>query len=130
MWHTDLAVLQHMGSSWTRDRTCVSCIGSRFFTTEPPGEALKMVLLSVNFIQGNLLLKKNTEKPLVQEFEINHFLEIVFDFLSPFKYLMNYFLVKYSLKWTLILAKFIIFSGTHFPASAVFYHPWSSNKYS
>ena len=24
------------GSSWTRDRTCISCIAGRFFTTEPP----------------------------------------------------------------------------------------------
>ena len=24
------------GSSWTRDRTCISCIAGRIFTTEPP----------------------------------------------------------------------------------------------
>ena len=27
-----------MGSSQARNRTCVSCTGSRFFTTEPPGK--------------------------------------------------------------------------------------------
>ena len=29
------------GSSQLRDRTCVSCIAGRFFTTEPPGKPLK-----------------------------------------------------------------------------------------
>ena len=27
MWCTDLVAPQHVGSSWTRDRTCVPCIG-------------------------------------------------------------------------------------------------------
>ena len=27
LWHRSLAATQHMGSSWTRDWTCVSCIG-------------------------------------------------------------------------------------------------------
>jgi len=35
---TGLVVPRHVGSSQTRDRTCVSCIGRRFFTTEPPGK--------------------------------------------------------------------------------------------
>ena len=29
LWHTGLVALQHMGSSRTRDRTCVPCIGGR-----------------------------------------------------------------------------------------------------
>ena len=37
LWRTGLVAPQHVGSSWTRDRTCLSCTG-RFFTTEPPGK--------------------------------------------------------------------------------------------
>ena len=33
-----LVALWHVGSSWTRDWTHVSCTGRGFFTTEPPGE--------------------------------------------------------------------------------------------
>ena len=29
VWYTGLVVLRHMESSWTRDRTCVPCIGRR-----------------------------------------------------------------------------------------------------
>ena len=29
---------QHVGSSWIRDQTCVSCISGGFFTTELPGK--------------------------------------------------------------------------------------------
>ena len=37
LWHPGLAAPRHVGSSWTRDRTCVSCVlAGRFFTTEPP----------------------------------------------------------------------------------------------
>ena len=35
LWHTGLVALWHVGSSQTKNRTCVSCIG-RLFTTEPP----------------------------------------------------------------------------------------------
>ena len=33
-----VAIFSSRGSSWPRDRTCVSCIAGRFFTTEPPGK--------------------------------------------------------------------------------------------
>ena len=33
-----VAISYSSGSSWPRDWTCISCIGSEFFTTEPPGE--------------------------------------------------------------------------------------------
>ena len=39
MWRTGLVALQHVGSSRTRDRTRVPCIGRRFLTTAPPGES-------------------------------------------------------------------------------------------
>ena len=29
LWHTGLVTPKHVGSSWTRDRTTVSCIGRR-----------------------------------------------------------------------------------------------------
>ena len=41
LWLTGSVALRHVGSSWTRDQTLVSCIGRRiFFTTEPPGKPL------------------------------------------------------------------------------------------
>ena len=42
------------GSSWPRDQTRVSCIASRFFTTELPGKLLQ---------KGVLILKKIHETP-------------------------------------------------------------------
>ena len=38
LWPRGLVAPRHMGSSRLRDRTPVSCIGSGFFTTEPPGK--------------------------------------------------------------------------------------------
>ena len=38
LWCSALAALRHVGSSWIRDWTCVSCTGRKFFTTEPPGK--------------------------------------------------------------------------------------------
>ena len=35
-----IAMPSSRGSSWPRERTCVFCTASRFFTTEPPGKAL------------------------------------------------------------------------------------------
>ena len=38
LWSSGSVALWHVGSSQTRDRTYVSCIGRRNFTTEPPGK--------------------------------------------------------------------------------------------
>ena len=38
LWHMGLVARQHMGLSWTRGQTYVSCIAGRFFTAEPPGK--------------------------------------------------------------------------------------------
>ena len=38
-WLWCLVIPQHMGSSWTRDGTCVPCIGKQFLTTGPPGRS-------------------------------------------------------------------------------------------
>ena len=43
LWHTGLAALQHVGSSRIRDRTRVSCMTGRFFTTEPQGKSKDLV---------------------------------------------------------------------------------------
>ena len=40
-WHTGLVVPRHMGSSQTRDQTCVPCIGRRILTTGRPGKSPK-----------------------------------------------------------------------------------------
>ena len=45
LWRTGLVALQHVGSSQTRARTRVPCIG--FSTTAPPGESLLRFLLVV-----------------------------------------------------------------------------------
>ena len=34
-----LVALQHVASSWTRDRTCVPCTGRRFLSTAPQGKS-------------------------------------------------------------------------------------------
>ena len=39
LWHTGLAAQRLVGSSQTRDRTCVPCIGRQIFTTELPGKS-------------------------------------------------------------------------------------------
>ena len=39
-----LAISFSRGSSRPRDRTCVSCLAGRFFTTEPPGKPFDSVL--------------------------------------------------------------------------------------
>ena len=41
LWRTGLVALWHVGSSWTRARTYVPCIGSRFLTTVLPGKSQK-----------------------------------------------------------------------------------------
>ena len=40
LWCPGLVSLQHVGSARIRDRTWVSCIAGRFFTSEPPGKPL------------------------------------------------------------------------------------------
>ena len=44
LWHTGLVALGHVGSSQTRDWTCVSCNAGRFFTTEPAGKPSRPIL--------------------------------------------------------------------------------------
>ena len=36
--NTWVAISFSRGSSWSRDRTCISCTAGRFFTAEPPGK--------------------------------------------------------------------------------------------
>ena len=36
LWHTGLAALRHVESSWTRDWTCVPTLAGRFLSTVPP----------------------------------------------------------------------------------------------
>ena len=38
LWFMDLVAPWHVGSSWTRDQTQVSCIGRQILSTEPPGK--------------------------------------------------------------------------------------------
>ena len=35
LWHTGLVGPQHVGSSWIRDQTCVSCTGRQILPTKP-----------------------------------------------------------------------------------------------
>ena len=44
----DLVALQHVGSSQTRNQTCVPCIAGRFLSTEPP-EKPKYFILFILF---------------------------------------------------------------------------------
>ena len=39
LWRTGLVAPQHVGSSWTRDRTMSRTLAGGFFTTEPPGKS-------------------------------------------------------------------------------------------
>ena len=43
LWYMALVALRHVGSSWTRDRTHVPCIGRRILNHCPPGKSLKYI---------------------------------------------------------------------------------------
>ena len=45
-WRTDLVAPWHMGSSWTRNQTCVPCI-DRLLTTGPQGKSLELFLMQL-----------------------------------------------------------------------------------
>ena len=69
-----VAISSFRASSWPRDRTpvsCVSCIGSVFFTTEPAGKPLELVLSFIStattLIQAPLL-KPGIEKHSHKEY--------------------------------------------------------------
>ena len=46
MWLAGLGAPQHVGSSWTRDRTCVPALAGEFLTTAPPGKSNGITLFS------------------------------------------------------------------------------------
>ena len=50
MWHTGLVVLRHVGSAWTRARTCVPCIGRRILYHCATREVPACIFLFFNFI--------------------------------------------------------------------------------
>ena len=53
---TSSVALQHVVSSQIRDQTCVSCIGSGFFTTEPPGKQTLNVFSSPRLVSSDKLI--------------------------------------------------------------------------
>ena len=53
---TGLVALQHVGSSQIRDQSCVSCIGSGFFTTEPAGKQTVNVFSSPRVVSSDKLI--------------------------------------------------------------------------
>ena len=40
-----LVAPRHVGSSWTRDRTCFPCDGSEFSSPVPPGKSFMLTLI-------------------------------------------------------------------------------------
>ena len=46
LWCRLLVALWHVGSSPTRDWTCVPCLAGRFLPTGPPGKSLRMIVLT------------------------------------------------------------------------------------
>ena len=38
LWRMGLVALRHIGSSWTRDRTCVPVLAGGFLAVRPPGK--------------------------------------------------------------------------------------------
>ena len=48
------------GFSWSRDRTHVSCISGRFFTTEPPGKPVKMRNMAGTQLWDSIVVKSPT----------------------------------------------------------------------
>ena len=60
LWCTGLVAPRHVGSSWTRARTCVPCIGRQIRTTVQPGNSWKcsnfiLLHVAVQFSQHHLL---------------------------------------------------------------------------
>ena len=51
LWHTGLAALRHLGSSWTRDRTHVSCIGRQILYHWTTREAPSSIFFFLNNIK-------------------------------------------------------------------------------
>ena len=44
LWYTGFVASQHVESSWTRDCTCIPCIGKWILTTGPPGKSCLYIL--------------------------------------------------------------------------------------
>ena len=59
LWHMSLVVFRHVGSSWVRYQTCVSCMAGRFFTTKPPRSPAELFLCGEFFF---FFLNKNEIK--------------------------------------------------------------------
>ena len=70
-----VAISLSRGSSQLRDRTCISCMAGRFFTTEPPGKLhnlSKCCLFNSNYKPTKMLrdkmgLHKNLDLPVLWE---------------------------------------------------------------
>ena len=45
-----VAISSSRGSSWPRDRTCISCIAGKFFPAEPPGKPLMKIKCLICFV--------------------------------------------------------------------------------
>ena len=91
------------GSSQPRDRTFVSCIAGRFFTTESPGKPLKACCIHVILYVGKSLYYISFSRYLCSEICILRYIFIVnyFPFISP---------LYYSLDLILLLFLFLIMS--------------------
>ena len=60
-----VAISFFRGSSPVRDRTCVSCLASEFFTTEPPGKHFQKLDFAIAFVTSKAHWSpgKNKMKP-------------------------------------------------------------------
>ena len=57
LWLTGLAVLRHVGSSQTRARTCVPCIGRQILNHGATREALMILLMCCWILFASILLR-------------------------------------------------------------------------
>ena len=58
--NTGLVALRHVGSSWIRDRTCVSCVGRGFFTAESAGRPLSYFLKVIPVVARGIVRVSRT----------------------------------------------------------------------
>ena len=81
VWYTGLVVLRHMESSWTRDRTCVPCIGRRIPNHWTNREVHFPIILMYHLLHKYMIDEKifgdSLLHPQLFSFPISHLLQFM-----------------------------------------------------
>ena len=69
--HTGLVALWHVGSSWIRDRTCVSCIGRQILIHHHQGSPRRFTYIYMQMLVVESLMESGKKKKLRKEIDQN-----------------------------------------------------------